>query len=302
MILFPKSHNNENYNLKKTKTSSYLHFKNTNYEKISIKQPLPVQYYIMESNTNGSFSINSVRCNLKKAEVHYFKVKPTQAYETEKLQEHTRVQDLILTYGNKKSKTMVNKPSTTPISAAKISFAYAEQILPKYNDTLIVENIYQLNEMFPDIEMALLHKINFTSTDMHENLQVFFNPDYKAQLFLVDCIYKTLEKRKINIFYLKKQLIRGNKIYIDFLEDLMYNEAVTDINRDRLIILCYVLLLMVNKYKFEFEKFPKFGYDENTVKRFLKTIGCNINKQSRTVILKKAPDGYSKQNRGKPKG
>lgn len=297
MILFPATRNTDNFELVNLGDDQHLMYRNENYEKISYKQRLPVKFYVMEEQPDGKLCLDGISYNLQKAEVHGFKIKPSNSRKTKTKQNTSTLTGLYDAFGNKKAKASMDKRSTTQQPKTKVEFLYEEQILPKFNQTVKISEIYVLAEIFPNMDIVGLNKIEFNKFDLHENIQKFYDPDLKPQLFLIDCIYKTLEQKKINMFFLRKKLIKGGKIFAEFLASVLHDEILTDINRDRLIVLCYILILMVNNFSLNLKEVPRFGCDEEKIRQFLKTIGCNTAKKSQVAKLKKAPQVFTRQSK-----
>lgn len=279
MILFPKSFSNNNLQ----KTGNLLTHTTHEFEMKSFKQKIPMKFYVLKQCNDGKLCIDNINYNYTKAEVHSFTVSRTYS---QKIIDKPR--DLINpTRDTKTPYERVTRPANKP------NFSYEEQILPPFRDTSIISDIYNLSDMFPYFD---LESIDFNMMDMHQDTQKYYDPDYIPHLFFIDCIYRTLERNKINLFSLRKKLILGSERYVQFIEDIMCKEVLPDIERDRLIVLCYILILMVKKFKVNFDEFPAFKCDEGKILQMLKAIGC-VRGKNKIVKLKSAPIKKATQTR-----
>lgn len=258
------------------------------YKKVSKKQDTPATFYVLKESKNGDLSIDNVKYQIKKAEYHFFE---TIIESERKETKEDNIESLIAAFGNKRSKE-IYKERKNRVQAMKNDKVYffEEQILPAFNaNAEKPEDIYKLEDLFTEEIVVKFKTIEYKKEDLHELIRLYDINKFHVHLLLMDCILKAMEKKKLNPNHLSKSFIGGCAVFQDFLEDFMMNRSFTDIGRDKMAILFYILLLMVNNYNAHFDTFPKFRFESDKVILILKKIGCIYHDKTKVVSLVNKP-------------
>lgn len=281
MFIFPTPKTKHSYTIEKDNNKTSLTFKSPNYIQKSQQQNLPIKYLLMEDSKTGPLTFQNRTYKISNSSYHFFEIKtPTR--------DLLQNENLIEAFGNKKSK----KLRTTLKRQSEPPQHYDEQIIPEFNTTAHnLEEIYDLNLLFPPDLIEEFKEVQFDISDLHEEVQSFFSGSFKVHLLFLDCICKVLERRFINC----KIFINGCENFFDTLD--VSDKVLSDKSRDRLVCVAYVLILIICRFEVDFERIPKFKNDRDRVMMFLRVIGCGFSEKSGVVRLIKKPQVQSVQKR-----
>src|ERR1700760_3300503 len=109
MFLFSNMKINEKFKLKEQNGSKRLFLEKGNVMKISTKQDTPVNFFVIEESSSGTFKLNGKNFTIKKAEIHAFETKITGKSEekVETQNDSQGYESLINAFGNKRSKEIL---------------------------------------------------------------------------------------------------------------------------------------------------------------------------------------------------
>ncbi|KAM0688674.1 hypothetical protein COBT_000075 [Conglomerata obtusa] len=258
-------------------------------------------YFIIKENDNGKFVLENTSYSVNKAEIYTITLRQPETV-IEKHETPATMDSLIQSFGNKKAKLLYQGFRETEKRKVnqQIYYTFEEQILPVFDgNAKKPEDIYKIQDMFPATLLDALLKVDYNVTMIHADLQRDFDVHYSLEFLILDCIYKLFDRKKINILYLHTSFITGCESFCDFLQDYVSGKFLTDKARDRLAMIAYVLILIINDYKIKLDALPKFKYETLKIVTMMKSLGCVYNEKSGMFILTKAPVLEIQQKRRK---
>lgn len=297
MYIFAQKEDLEDCEIVNIENQETLRITTENFEKIAVKQKLPVKFAVLERSSDGQYTVDSQSYRLKQANYVYFETHIASRRSTNKAE--SSMKNLIETFGNKKSKEIYKNMENNQSERrhTKQVFTYEEQILPKFNNTENIEEIYTLVNIFGSELVQELEQVDYEMVDLHESIQKYFGKD-KVAVLLLDCFYKVFDKPRIHLKYIDEIFIYGCSSFGSFIEPHLFKGYFTDLGRDKMVAIAYILILMVNDYNVLADDLPRFSCDTSRLSQILKVIGCTYNKKTLKYKLVKAPRSEVTQKRG----
>lgn len=274
-----------------------LRISNDNFTKIAVKQKLPIKYVVLKESEKGELAINGKNYRMKQAEYVYFETHVANSQNT--LKADSNIKNLINTFGNKKSKEIFKNMENNQGERRQTRqiFTYEEQILPKFNDTEVINEIYRLDDIFGTEIIEEFQQVEYDDVDLHESLRKYYEKD-KVVILLLDCLIKALERKRVSLKYIDEIFISGCSNFSNFIEPHLFKGYFTDLGKDKMVTIAYILFLMLNDYNVLADELPKFNYDHARLFQILKSIGCTYNKKTMKYKLVKAPKATVVQKKG----
>ncbi|KAI4291815.1 hypothetical protein PAPHI01_1089 [Pancytospora philotis] len=194
---------------------------------------------------------------------------------------------LINSFGDKNSKKRMKKREAGEASRARaVQFNIGNQLLPDFNrDASDVRDVYRLELLFGDAVLEGLEHADVEPDDMCYAARVN-RPDGDGRVLMVavDCLYKILELKSP-----KPENIPGcYRFFYDEIKHEMTRGRMSSLQRDKLTVKLYIVLLMINNYSLQYAQLPKFDAPRSKVVGMLKAIGCTV-KPSGLVTLANFP-------------
>ncbi|KAF7683328.1 hypothetical protein TCON_1461 [Astathelohania contejeani] len=252
-----------------------------------------VNYFVAEIEEYGDIGELNIK-KILKAEIHVFSIEENDTLEpTQEISKSTNGFDnLLLNFGTKRVRDAINKRDID-VSKRKIRVGITgdikEQILPIINDTENIKEIYLLENLFSDDILKPLKECKkaLHSFSLHsELLKYSTKEEFKTQILLLDGLYKTLDRKFVTTQFMESTFFTVCRPMIAMIEVYVENRRLSDLGRDRLIVLSYILLLMVNEFKMELKDFPKFSLKGNKMEEILKLLGCKV-KNGKAILQNK---------------
>ncbi|KAM0674504.1 hypothetical protein GVAV_002119 [Gurleya vavrai] len=292
MIIFP-SLRNERYKISKEDSNLILKHEDLLVSKQLKKIETIPKFFVFTENNNGSYKINDKNYQAKEAKMYH--IIPKTEEKDEKIKENEQentIENLIESFGNKKSKKLFKeyKERQKTTRENKKNYTYEEQLLPNFEqDAKSIKDIYKTENIFPKAMITSFASIKYNENDLHLDLKNIFKEEFDIEFLILDCIYKLIDKKKIFASSLNSYFINGCDSFSDYVKEFIGDRFVTDKAKDKLAMLAFVLLLIVNDFKIKFEELPKFKYDNSKIIMMLKTLGCNYSDKTGFVKLARVP-------------
>lgn len=230
---------------------------------------VPCNYYVVESSDNNIINMN----NVMRSRIIVFEI----IYETGVTYAESNIDDLILSFGSKKSIDMINKREINGRlkKTTGARFTSKTQILPPINeDAKDIREYFTLENMFPKDVLGNFSEIDMDSIALHPDLINFKqNIKYKKHFLLVDCIIKLMEKKYITSDCLSDTEYSS---FFKTIKEEVEGRRLTPLCRDRLAILCYILLLEVEGFSVSYRSLPNFKFSKEKIINMFKSIGCSF--------------------------
>lgn len=246
-------------------------FLNTNFETIGYKgveTNVPCTYYVVESS-EGVIDMSGAT----EAKMITFET----VYETGVSHAESNVDDLILTFGSKKNISIMKKRHIDGIRNKNFGakFIGKTQILPPVNeDAKNVGEYFLLENMFPSNVLESFSKIDMASVELHSDLKKLRqSKEHKIHFLLADCMIKLLERKYITNDCLNDSVYRS---FFEVIEDEIEVRRLTALCRDKLIVLCYILILEIEGFSVSYGALPDFKLPSEKVINMFKSIGCSV--------------------------
>jgi hypothetical protein len=211
-------------------------------------------------------------------------------YESGAVSREAGVDELYMSFGNKRMMDYVKRKS---IDRSNGTFVRSKiqaktQILPPINeDAKDVEEYFVLERMFPTSVLDEFSKINLGSVELHADLEAFKQDiGMKMHFLLADCIMKVLEKK-----YVTRDCLSDSEYssFFDVIKNEIEEMRLTPLCRDRLAVLCYILLFQIEEFCVHYDMLPKFGFGKEKVVSMLKLIGCEYLRTKEMYAMTKKP-------------
>lgn len=244
----------------------------------------PVQYFCCRHSPDRVFSKEDLSTARHFTVKMIFEKDPSQMRE-----EDTSYKNLISDFGDKRSKSKLNKNIFVSYTQKdSITFNVENQILPPYNrDAESPREAYSIEYMFSDKVLD-----GFSSMEGYEELDDYVKnlqnelgisegtkDGMESYVFAMDCIYKTLQSKTVY-----ERLLRDYPFFYDEIKDTLVKSRLTPLMRDQLIVKFYIMLLIVSDYELKFEEIPRFFASREKIQSFLKIIGCSISKAGKVTL------------------
>lgn len=169
-----------------------------------------------------------------------------------------------------------------------------EQILPKFNETAMdIKKIYAYSTMFDSYLIQRISEYFLTVKNIKTpNFQ--YTHKHKIGFIVLDTILYVLKKKYI------PDRLPHDEISYDILSQVLsqntngkvleYNRIknINNLERMKLIAMCYVIILKINDLKVNLIEVPKFNLADTEVEQIFKVLGCKI--ENGTALLKRVPD------------
>lgn len=257
----------------------------------AIEDNSPVQYFCSKHNSDGVFSKEDIAAARHFTVQMLFEKDPSQLRE-----EFTSYKNLIHDFGDKKSKSRLNKNTfVSYVQKDPITFNVENQILPSYNKSAeSPKEAYSIEYMFSDNVLS-----GFSSMEGFDELDDFIKniqnvEGMECYIFALDCLYKTLINKTVNERHLCDYLF-----FYDEIKDSLVKSRLTPLLKDQLIVKFYIMLLIVSDYELNLEEIPRFFSSREKVQTFLKIIGCSITKSGKVTLEFLPMDTFSSKKRRK---
>lgn len=229
---------------------------------------IPCNYYVTESS-DGRIEM----CTAREARVIVVETE----YESGTTHEEADVDDLILAFGNKRSVERVSKRDMNGRLRwnRDVRLRGRTQILPEVNpEARGAGEYFTVERMFPRRVVESFSRISLNSVVLHGDLARFKqNMKYKTHFLLADCIIKLMEKKYITSDSLSDT---GYESFFEVIRDDIEGRRLTPLCRDRLAMLCYILLLQIEGRRVVYRDLPDFGFTKEKVVNMFKCIGCTF--------------------------
>lgn len=235
----------------------------------------PCSYYVVESSAGVIEMDKGVE-----AKVVVFET----VYETGVAHEKEDFMGLLSSFGNAKSREamksreVMGAPKRIPAHKTNAKV----QILPPSNEEAEgPEERFVMEKMFPKEVLEEFSKINIGSVLLHPDLMSLRRDmDYKIHFLLADCIVKLMEKRYVTGDCLDDS---GYSSFFAVIKDDIENKKLTPLGRDKLAVLCYILILQIERFSLKYELLPDFKLPKEKVIKMFRMIGCSYNPLSGVI-------------------
>lgn len=198
--------------------------------------------------------------------------------------------DLVLAFGTKKRKERIKRREIDGQQQGLRTSRYTSpsQILPKINDQAEhIKDCYELELMFPSTLLNDFRNIEISDIALSPILMSYGqNVKYKTHFLLADCIIKVMDKNFITSDCLNDT---GYECFYSFLKDHTEGKNLSPLGKDRLAVLCYILLLQIQSYVLDFDLVPSFGFTKTKIVALFKAIGCSYSKNRNILKLVSRP-------------
>ncbi|KAH9411592.1 hypothetical protein HK407_04g06970 [Ordospora pajunii] len=246
-----------------------------------IEGSVPCNFWVVEASDGKICMENAVRARMIAVET---------VYESGVVSRETGIDELYMSFGNKRMMDYVKRKSIDGNSGVLVrSKIHAKtQILPPINeDAKGVEEYFVLERMFPATVLDEFSKINLGSVELHADLEAFKQDvGMKKHFLLADCIMKVLEKK-----YITRDCLSDSEYwsFSEVIKNDIEEMKLTPLCRDRLAVLCYILLFQIDGFCVHYDMLPKFGFGKNKVVGMLKLIGCEHSHTKEMYMMRKKP-------------
>lgn len=245
----------------------------------------PVQYFcIPHVREEGSTPLRLPTKELQKSSLFILETVYDRVVEAE---QETSYNMLVNAFGDKNSRKRIKKREAGPAPRTRtIQTSIGNQLLPNFDkDAEDAKDAYKLELLFnEDILMKLSH-VDVNLDDLCYLVKES-KSDEETHLMIVavDCLYKILILKNIRYEHIPREY----HFFYDEIRDELSRGRLSSLQRDKLIIKVYIILLMINGYSMHYDDFPTFDAPRVKVVGMLKAIGCTI-KPSGLVTLTNLP-------------
>lgn len=215
-------------------------------------------------------------------------------YETGVVHKEGSFDELMLSFGSKRSAEMVAKREIDGRLHGAVRFAGRNLILPPVNENAKgLADCFVLENMFPQSVLSKFSGISLGSVVLHADLMSFKqNIEYKMHFLLADCIIKLMEKKYVTSDCLSDTEYEG---FFEVIRDEVEGRKLTPLCRDRLAVLCYILLLQIEGLSVCYRDLPDFKLGREKVINMFKAIGCSFSPQKEVFKVVARPRDASRQ-------
>ncbi|KAM0671998.1 hypothetical protein OCOL_001056 [Ordospora colligata] len=246
-----------------------------------VERNSPCNFWVVKAG-NGEIDMKSA--------VQARMVSVETVYESGAVSREAGIDELYMSFGNKRMMDYVKRKiidrSNGTFVRSKIQAKI--QILPPINENAKdVEEYFVLERMFPTSVLDEFSKINLGSVELHADLETFKQDiGMKIHFLLADCIMKVLEKK-----YVTRDCLSDSEYssFFDVIKNEIEEMRLTPLCRDRLAVLCYILLFQIEGFCVHYDMLPKFGFGKEKVVSILKLIGCEYLKAKEMYSMTKKP-------------
>jgi hypothetical protein len=228
---------------------------------------LPCNYYVVESNEDVVDASTAEEAKVMVIET---------IFETGVSQGEASYDSLILSFGSRRMAELVARRELNgeARAASSAKFVVKSQLLPPMNeDAGCVEEYFTLETMFPQDVLEAFSKLEPSEATLHSSLlRLKQKRGLKLHFLLADCIIKLLEKKYILSDCLSET---GYESFYRLIVDDVESRRLTPLGRDRLAVLCYILLLNIEGFTLHYASLPSLGMPKIKVINLFKTIGCS---------------------------
>jgi len=243
----------------------------------------PVQYFcVPRLNKDGSLSTEDlVPARLVQMETVYEK--------TDLVEEDTSYDKLQKTFGTHSAKRAMAGRDRVDIDRSKsIRFNVENQILPQFNSqTTSIKEVYSFDLLFRE---GVVEEFENTELVMPCSLVQKYCSTHSIEnriLVAIDCIYKTLSRPffDVNRF--------PYPFFCEEVKDALFRKRLPQMEKDKLLVKLFILILMINDYRVRIEDLPTFDVLNNKVVALLKTIGCTVSSKGDVILNRMPTETYS---------
>ncbi|EJW03071.1 hypothetical protein EDEG_02550 [Edhazardia aedis USNM 41457] len=295
MIILPSLKASEKPEITYSPDENRLKLRYKKIQKFSVRQKVPMNFYVLETTSKPEILINNQGYKIKKAQYHYV-TNVIEKEEEENKDVKLTFKDLQMSFGSTKMKRILAKSTDEDTAPKKrtilTEYKYNEQILPPVDlDAKKYLNCYDVGKIFSEDFLEAFNELDYEKCDLSSRLRQLC--DYKSQkpgvLLILDSLFRVLSERRANIYDLRELGIfkEVHEIFSDFLLNYSNGKCLTDFGRDKLSVIYYILVLKITSNRAEVSDFPMFFYKYDKFKLLLQTIGCTVSEQS--IVLTSKP-------------